>query len=30
MTGQPVTNDDTVLVKHEMTNQWLGADVKTY
>lgn len=30
MTGQPITVDDTVLIKHEMTNQWLAADTKTY
>ncbi len=30
MTGQPITVDDTVLIKHEMTNQWLGAENKTY
>lgn len=30
MTGQPITVDDTVLIKHEMTNQWLAADSKTY
>ena len=29
-TGQPVGCDDTVLLKHEMTNQWLAADNKQY
>lgn len=29
-TGQPVGCDDTVLIKHEMTNQWLAADNKTF
>lgn len=28
--GQPVRVDDSVLFKHEMTNQWLAADNKTY
>ena len=28
--GQPVSIDDTVLIKHEMTNQWLAAETKTY
>jgi len=30
MTGQPIGLDDTVLIKHEMTNQWLAADAKVY
>jgi len=30
MTGTPIRVDDTVLIKHEMTNQWLAADNKTY
>jgi len=30
MTGTPISIDDTVLIKHEMTNQWLAADNKTY
>ena len=30
MVGQPVQADDSVLLKHEMTNQWLAADSKTY
>lgn len=30
MVGQPVRTDDSVLLKHEMTNQWLAADTKTY
>ena len=29
-TGKPVGCDDTVLVKHEMTNQWLAADNKQF
>lgn len=28
--GLPVKTDDTVLIKHEMTNQWLAADNPTY
>lgn len=28
--GEPVRVDDSVLFKHEMTNQWLAADTKTY
>jgi hypothetical protein len=28
--GQPVRVDDSVLFKHEMTNQWLASDTKTY
>ena len=28
--GLPVGVDDTVLLKHEMTNQWLGSVEKTY
>lgn len=30
MTGKAITVDDTVLIKHEMTNQWLAADNKLY
>lgn len=30
MEGQPVGADDSVLIHHEMTNQWLAADTKTY
>ena len=30
MFGQPVGADDSVLLKHEMTNQWLAADTKPY
>jgi hypothetical protein len=30
MTGTPIKVDDTVLIKHEMTNQWLAADNKLY
>lgn len=29
-TGQPIGIDDTVLIKHEMTNQWLAGDTKTF
>jgi hypothetical protein len=29
-TGQPIGVDDTVLLKHEMTNQWLAGDTKTF
>ena len=27
---QAIGIDDTVLIKHEMTNQWLAGDTKTY
>lgn len=30
MVGEPVRVDDSVLFRHEMTNQWLAADNKTY
>ena len=30
MAGEAVRADDSVLLKHEMTNQWLAADTKTY
>lgn len=30
MQGAPVQADDSVLLKHEMTNQWLASDNKTY
>ena len=29
-TGKVIGADDTVLIKHEMTNQWLAADNKLY
>jgi len=29
-TGQPIGIDDTILIKHEMTNQWLAGDTKTF
>jgi hypothetical protein len=29
-TGKVIGVDDTVLIKHEMTNQWLAGDTKTY
>lgn len=29
-TGKAIGSDETVLVKHEMTNQWLAADTGTY
>jgi hypothetical protein len=29
-TGRVIGVDDTVLIKHEMTNQWLAADNKLY
>jgi hypothetical protein len=29
-TGKVIGVDDTVLIKHEMTNQWLAADNKLY
>lgn len=29
-TGKAIGTDDTVLIKHEMTNQWLAADNKLY
>ena len=29
-TGQAIGVDDTVLIKHEMTNQWLAGDTKLY
>lgn len=29
-TGKAVSSDETVLIKHEMTNQWLAADTKLY
>jgi hypothetical protein len=28
--GQPIGVDETVLIKHQMTNQWLAADNKLY
>jgi dolichyl-phosphate-mannose--protein O-mannosyl transferase len=28
--GVPIKVDDTVLIKHEMTNQWLASDNKLY
>lgn len=30
MIGHPVKADDSILLKHEMTNQWLAADDKPY
>jgi len=30
MIGCPVKTEDSVLLKHEMTNQWLAAETKTY
>lgn len=30
MSGHPIKADDSVLLKHEMTNQWLAAEDKTY
>lgn len=30
MEGQPIRCDDSVLIRHDMTNQWLAADTKTY
>lgn len=30
VTGKPIGIDETVLIKHEMTNQWLAGDTKTY
>ena len=30
MVGQPITCDQTLLIKHEMTNQWLASDHKYY
>lgn len=29
-TGKPIGVDETVLIKHEMTNQWLAADTITF
>ena len=29
-TGRPINVDETVLIRHEMTNQWLAADTKQY
>ena len=28
--GHPIKADDSVLLKHEMTNQWLAGETKTY
>lgn len=30
MVGEPVQAEDSILLKHEMTNQWLAADNKLY
>lgn len=30
MEGQPIRCEDSVLIRHQMTNQWLAADTKTY
>ena len=30
MAGHPIRADDSLLLKHEMTNQWLAADDKLY
>lgn len=30
MVGAPIKADDSILIKHEMTNQWLASDNKPY
>lgn len=30
MEGQPIRCEDSVLIRHQMTNQWLASDTKTY